>query len=561
MDWGRRAFGQFTMGGKPLREFIRTREARMTLKEALAVLDFVHIAYGLISAYGPDYPLVEPRELIPSFDAPLIEYKNLPAFSLVILDRPLRYQDEGFQFDILLPEGRPVDAKRVAHNRHIIRQRLPRDQVPKMDKDLGRKALTPFGRYLLLLPHLLNMDRGHVIAREQTGGFGTFGIFASFPSNLDGEIKRFGRQIGKFETGDDVLYAANRQFAYHFLMEQSGFPICGERHTSAALFARRLMSRKESFAVKVLGQSDRTVTTLTSLGARRGLPRVEKVALVRARDCSEESYRRLKKDGFWVDAKRRVVILRVHYRQHAYHRDNVLENRALSVARQEVVHPLTGETISLDVLGLGQDRLIMLNDIVRGEFGGTILYQGQEHLTDTADMKNRLMFLSAWLGKHRHILADYSPDNFERLCRILWSFSEDVDHQKKLKKYPGLVGEVKEALTELRLAHRLRLLEKLVQNRADASGRRLKHTHLLAILVHMLSQESPLLAQNHPQFLRKLVNLCRKELGNPYLKRRYLRQPPSSAEEREVVGQYKLLSRLVERLKIQVAVDSEGESR
>ena len=88
-----------------------------------------------------------------------------------------------------------------------------------------------------------------------------------------------------------------------------------------------------------------------------------------------------------MDAEKRAVILRVHYRQHAYHQDNVLEDRALSVVRQEVVHPKTGETMALDVLGLGQDRLIMLNDIVRGEFGGTILYQGQEYLNDTGDLK------------------------------------------------------------------------------------------------------------------------------------------------------------------------------
>ena len=107
-------------------EFIRSRGDKIRLlKRPWPYLDLVHIAYGLIDAYGPDYPLVEPRELIPSFDAPLIEYKDLPAFSLVIMDRPLRYQDEGFQFDLLLPEGRPVDAKRAAHNRHILRQRLP----------------------------------------------------------------------------------------------------------------------------------------------------------------------------------------------------------------------------------------------------------------------------------------------------------------------------------------------------------------------------------------------------------------------------------------------------
>ncbi len=517
------------------------------LKELIRILEYVHIEAGLLSAYDADYPLVEARELVPSFDAPFIEYKNLPAFSMLMLDRELSYQDEGFQFDILEPEGSPPDPSVAARNRQILRERLPRNLAPELEKYLGRKSATPFSRYTILLPLLFNMDRGHLIARGQGGDYHLGGIYASFPSDLDGEIKRFGKQISKFSPGDNESYADNRQFVYRFLMEQSGFAICGERHTSAALFARRLMRRKESFAIKVLGQSDRTITTLTSLTGKTGLPRIEKVALVQAKGCSKEGQRRLEEGGFLVDPKRKTVILKVAYLQHSYHPDNVLEDRSLSVLSQEVIHPYTGKTIELDVLGLGRDRLLMLNDIVRGEHLGSIVYQDKEEIQGTADMASRLKFLLAWLKKHWHILADYSPDTFERVSKVISSFIDDPDMQKDFQRVPNLHQMLENALPEMRLAHRLRLLEKLVRNRADASGRHLQHVHIMTILVHVLSQEGDDLAERHPGALDKLLHICEKQLGNSYLKRRYLAKPPKGASEREVVGHYRLLESLVER--------------
>jgi len=546
---GRRYFREVEVGGQRLWDLLARQPERppADMETACAALDYLHMAVGLLEPYGRDYPLVEPRELVPSFDAPLIEYKHLPAFSMVLLDRPISYQDECFQFDLLLPEGHPPDPSRVAANRQLLRQRLPRDQVPELEQVIGRRSLTPFSRYAELLPFLARMDRGHVIARDEEGWFQLVGIFASFPSDLDGEIKRLGRRIGKFRKGDNESYAANRLFVYRFLMEQTGFPVCGERHTSAALFARRLMRRRERFLVKVLGHSDRTITALTSQGATQGLPRVEKVALVEARGCSEEGYRRLREGGFFVDRRRRVVLLRVRYTQHRYHPDNVLEERALSVQAQEVIHPQTGQVLEADVLGLGQDRLLLLNDIVRGEYPGCIVFRDQEQVCGTREIGKRLKFLLAWLRKHRHILADYSPDTFERVSRVLASFLNDPELADDLARYPELVAELKQTVGNLRHAHRLRLLEKLVHNRADASGRRLHHVHVLTILAHVLSQEGEHLAQHHPQLLAKLLTICRRELQHPYLKKRYLTRLPRTPAEREVVGEYKLLERLVNR--------------
>lgn len=542
-------FEKVRVGGVPLWQRLQEDRPLQDLGTVLNVLEFIHIKTCLLDAYDSEYPLVEPRELIPSFDAPLIEYKHLPAFSMVVFDRRISYQDEGFQFDLLASEGHPPVPGFVAANRALLKQRAPRNLAQEVDRVLGRRALTPMGRYIELMPLLGHMDRGHVVAKQKDGCFHLAGVYASFPSDLDGEIKRYGRKIHKFEPGNNQIYAANRHFVYRFYMEQSGFPICGERHTSAALFARRLQRRRQSYAVKVLGTSDRTITTLSSHLAQRLLPAVEKVALVAVPAKERDTIRRLKRGGYFLDPKRRVVILRVRYAHHRYHPDNVLEERAQSVASQEVIHPITGRVRdNLDILGLNQDRLLMLNDIVRGEFKGSILFMGRDRVEGTTSTSDRLKFLAAWLHKHRSILADYSPDNFTRAMKVIYSYFEDPAQQAEFQRRPELFARAKSETTGLRTYHRLRLLEKLVRGRRDAEGSRLQHNQILTILAHILAQEGPELAKDHPRAFRKLLRMCRRQLDNPYLRRHYLSKRPATRQARATVGQYRLLLALVRRM-------------
>ncbi|BEQ16116.1 hypothetical protein [Desulfoferula mesophila] len=541
-------FTQAVIGEVGLWELLEHPKPGGTLAQVTQALDLLHLYQGLLAPYDQDYPLVEARELIPPFDAPLIEYRDLPAFSMVALDRALSYQDEGLQYDQLFPEGDPPDRALAAANRAALRQRMPRNLRPELENILGNSGATAVRQYVQLLPLLMSMDRGHVLARDGEGQWYLGGVFASLPSDLDGEIKRFGRRIGKFTPGDNRAYAANRQFVYNFLMEQTGFPVTGERHTSAALFARRLMRRRENFIVKVMGHSDRTITTLTSLGSQGRLPRVEKTALVQTADCNKAGLQRISDGGFFVDPKRGVVLLRVRYVQHAYHPANVLEDRALSVASQEIVHPQSGEALGgLDVLGLSLDRVLVLQDIVRGEHTGTIVYRGLERLSSTSDPQTRLKFLSAWLAKHRHILADYSSEQFDRCLKVIYSYLEDPDQRAGMARYPEYYQELRDTLNEAKWAHRLRLLEKLVKNRTDAFGRQFKHVQILIILTHVVSQEGEDLAAKHPQQLDKLLTICAGYLKNPYLRRRYLSKDPRNTIEREVVGHHRLLTTLVER--------------
>ena len=75
--------------------------------------------------------------------------------------------------------------------------------------------------------------------------------------------------------------------------------------------------------------------------------------------------------GFFVDAEKRVVIIRISYKQHRYNADNVRQDRALSVERQELIHPLTGRVMpDVNVVKDTSTMILRLNDIVRGEYVG-----------------------------------------------------------------------------------------------------------------------------------------------------------------------------------------------
>ena len=75
------------------------------LNSLKSLLDAVHIRLCLVKPYqeNKNYPLVEARELLPSFDNDMFEYKELPGFAMVAFARQLDYFSEIFQFDRLHP--------------------------------------------------------------------------------------------------------------------------------------------------------------------------------------------------------------------------------------------------------------------------------------------------------------------------------------------------------------------------------------------------------------------------------------------------------------------------
>ena len=259
------------------------------LPQLKKMLDAVHIRLCLVKPYqeNKNYPLVEARELLPSFDNDMFEYKELPGFAMVAFARQLDYFSEIFQFDRLHPvitEGDgaccPLENQVMVQNLQTLASRLPRVHQDIFRQQFRSTDTVVLETYPALMPYLLSMDRAHVLAWGADKQFHLAGIFASFPSDIDSELKRFGIRIGKFVYGDSDIYERNRMFVYQYLMELYGFPIVSERRTSSALFARKLHKMGERFLLRVLGQTDRTITTYMANGENTRYPLLEKVALV-----------------------------------------------------------------------------------------------------------------------------------------------------------------------------------------------------------------------------------------------------------------------------------------
>jgi hypothetical protein len=116
-----------------------------------------------------NYPLVDSRDLQPSFEPELFEYTDLPGFSMVALERPLNYFNEIFQYDKLTSRREPSDfatgsACLLKRNIHAANVRTFLNRLPKtLQEDFVRETydmdITALPNYPVILGYLLHMDR------------------------------------------------------------------------------------------------------------------------------------------------------------------------------------------------------------------------------------------------------------------------------------------------------------------------------------------------------------------------------------------------------------------
>ncbi len=498
-------------------------------------LDIVHIKFCLLRPFfeHEDYPLVSAQELLPSFEPTMDEYSFLPAFGLLVLNRSISYFDEIFQFDILhciedvlnQREGpaSPLIPSIFEKNKSTFLSRLPRNLHEDFIKFFEKKNLVNMQNYPSLLNFILHMDRGHVIARNSLGRFYLCGIYASFPSNLDSELKIFGVRIGKFKPGDNVLYELNRNFVYQFLMELYGFPIASERRTSAALFSRTLFKMGEEFIIKVLGQSDRTITSLYTTEYTKKYPQVEKIALVDVSKHQKEKLNFLREKGFLLEKDDKLaVIIRVLYKQHRYDPNNIRTDRALSVSLQEIIHPLTGEVISnINILKDTVLMTLILNDIVKGEFQGKVRYKKFEVVENTEKHEDRLKVLYSWLKKHQRRIIGYSEEFFLNVKKVLDNYLLDSDNYEIFKEHYDLYQEVLEQYRYIQQARKIKELEDIAQKKYE--DKKLNYLNMLERAVKIMEELKFEMAHYFDSIVEKAEALCERILNDKYLINRYVK--------------------------------------
>lgn len=534
-----------------------------TLEELKEFLDFSHIKHCLLRPYFEvdDYPIVEARELLPSFEVDLYEYKALPGMSIVAFERQLNSFQEVFQYDALHSqadwekmrgeESCSVEENAIATNIRTFQSRLPKRHHPEFLKAFEGKDITEMQNYAEMLSFLLELERAHVIAHDTTGKFTLQGMYSSLPSNLDSELKQFGLKIGKFKPGDSLMYECNRLFVYQFMMELHGFPIVSERRTSSAMFAIRLLRSGERFIVRVQGQSDRTITTMMSPAADtpkhlKKYPRVEKIALVQVNESQNETIATLKDQGFFIDVKNRIVVLRVIYQQHEYSSKNVREDRALSVLRQEVIHPITGEVInSLNIIQNVQNMILRLNDIVQGEYRIAVNYKRTEIIKNTDSHENRLKVLYMWLSKHMHRIVDYSDEYYSQVVRVLDGYLLAPDNYDIFNDHFELHQEVWSRYGQIQQARKVRILEDLRYRKYK--GEPISYHRMLELMTEILGELKFEIVNYFDKLVVKVLIIGSDVVSDPYLLRKYVEVDESTLSPYglEILRLYKLLVALL----------------
>ena len=518
---------------------------RLTIKDINSLKEYLtllYIKHYLVKPYftTENYPLLETRELLPSFDPDPWEYKHLPAFSLVVFDRPLSYFKEIFQFDILhLDQKEAHNCRPMSYVGEMpfpaqiqtLLSRMPKKMQEPFRAKFAGANISKLAFYPALLPFLTELDRGQVMAKSPgSGEFYLGGVYASFPSDLDAEIKRFGIKIGKFRIDDDDTYECHRNFVYQYLMELYGFPIVSERRTSAALFARRLHKLGERFMIFVLGQSDRCLTVISSTKERTAYPKVEKFALVQLDPDQTEVLSTLEKNNLFLDAGRRAAIMHVTYQQHEFNPHNVRQERALSVDRQEILHPLSGEAYTkCNVLKDVSNFLIRLNDIVRGEYFGRTVYKRTEVVENTDTEEKRLKVLYAWLTKHQVRIIGYSDEFFAKAAKILDDYLLDPGHTHHFENIEVLHQEVLLKFSYIRQARKVRLLEDISER--YLKGERINYQRMLLEAVELLKELKFEIADYFEPLVFSIINLMERMLNNNYVIKNYIEPPEEEMTE------------------------------
>ncbi|MFN2268285.1 MAG: hypothetical protein ABR542_05740, partial [Desulfonatronovibrio sp.] len=318
-----------------------------------------------------------------------------------------------------------------------------------------------------------------------------------------------------------LTYELNRNFVYQFLMELYGYPVVSERRTSAALFSRRLFKTGEHFLIRALGQTDRTITTIYSTGEQKFYPSLEKLALVRLETKKKETIKFLKDNGFFLDERKKAVILRVKFIQHKYDSNNVREERALSVARQEIIHPLTGEVCSnLNIINDISYMTLKLNDIVKGEYNGRIKYK-REIIENTDSHEKRLKFLFAWLGKHQRRIIGYSDEFYAGVTKVLDNYLLSQENQEYFNELYKLHQEVWNKYSYIKQARKIRLLRDLLNKKY--SGDHINYLTMLEYTNNILNDLKFELVNYFDEIVAKAIYLSEKIAGNSYLVRTYIK--------------------------------------
>lgn len=185
--------------------------------------------------------------------------------------------------------------------------------------------------------------------------------------------------------------------------------------------------------------------------------------------------------------------------------------------------------------------ILRLNDIVRGEYVGRVIYKRTELVENTDTEEKRLKFLFAWLSKNQRRIIGYSDEFYASTIKILDTYLKDDANQDSFEMMHDLHHEVLAKYAYIRQARTIRYLEDIISR--TYRGERLSYNRMLCEAIDLLRDLKFELSNYFDTLMQSVLYNIESILEDRYLLKRYIRAPEEklSANGLEIKKNYRKL--------------------
>ena len=161
-----------------------------------------------------------------------------------------------------------------------------------------------------------------------------------------------------------------------------------------------------------------------------------------------------------------------------------------------------------------------LNDIVRGEYTGCVLYKRTELVENTDTDEKKLKFLSAWLGKHQRRIISYSDEFFNNVIKIIGDYLYQPQKDDYFENIRELYLEVVSRFSYIQQARNVRLLQDIGMRKYKKQ--KLTYRQMFREALQLLGELKFEGSNYFEPIVDDIINTIEKILSDRYLRRNYI---------------------------------------
>ena len=174
-------------------------------------------------------------------------------------------------------------------------------------------------------------------------------------------------------------------------------------------------------------------------------------------------------------------------------------------------------------VGMQMTMFLRLNDIVRGEYTGRIIYKRTEVVENTGTHEKRLKFLYSWLTKHQRRMISYSDEFFSNVSKVLSNYLFSPDNDEAFENLRELYQEVCTRFSYIQQARRVRILEDLCLR--TFKGARITYQQMFREALNLLNELKFEIVSFFPGLVDAVIDCVERILRDSYLQRKYIEPP------------------------------------